>query len=267
MSIASRFFEISCTILAIGAGLAVSSFCGSTSLRNPSSVGENISIDAAVSQTRRPAATELPDSVSQTLDSAQIPAFSGPRQTDLFPEVPLVDHTGTERFFRSELAAGKVLCFAMFYTRCKGTCPGTVTKMLRLRRSLTQEFGRENLHFVCLTLDPLHDQADVLERYADTLGVNNDPELAPIYFCTGLPENVDAVRRSLGMYDPDPVVDADISQHAAKFVLGNDRLNRWTGMPAALPFEDLHETALRIAGNSDRQRFSARLAIDGRTRP
>jgi protein SCO1/2 len=139
--------------------------------------------------------------------------------------------------------------------------------MLRLRRSLTEEFGRDNLHFVCLTLDPVNDQPEVLQRYASTLGVEGHSDLAPIYFCTGLPENVEVVRRALGMYDPDPAVDADISQHAAKIVFGNDLLNRWSGMPAGLPVEDLHETVLRIAGTSNRQRFSARLAIDGRTQP
>jgi protein SCO1/2 len=188
----------------------------------------------------------------------------GPRQTDLFPDVQLTDQDGNQHLFRSDLAVGKVLCLAMFYTRCDGSCPGTLSKMLKLRRSLTKEFGRDNLHFVCLTLDPLHDQPEILHRYVASLGIENDDELAPIFFCTGTPENLYTLRRSLGMYDPDPAIDADIRQHAAKILFGNDLLNRWSGMPAGLPFEDLYETALRIAGTSERQKFSTRLAIDGR---
>jgi protein SCO1/2 len=262
MSLGSRILDAGCAFAAVFAGLAVSSFSGSAI---PAGFIEP-KAPAFVSRLE-PGVSSLPDAAAAALDERPLPAVTGPRQSDLFPDVLLVDHTGKEHLFRTELSVGKVLCFAMFYTRCNGTCPGTITKMLRLRRTLTEEFGRENLNFVCLTLDPVHDQPEVLQRYASALRVDNQSELAPIYFCTGPPENVDAVRRALGMYDPDPVVDADISQHAAKIVFGNDLLNRWSGMPAGLPVEDLHETALRIAGTSDRQKFSSRLAIDSRKAP
>jgi len=265
MSVASRVLEAGCALVAVFAGLAVSSF-SSSPIPDFTSRSEAKAAATMEGSTDRSKTAVLPESVAAELDSRQIPAVTGPRQSDLFPDVPLIDHTGAQHLFRSQLVSNKVICFAMFYTQCKGTCPGTIANMLRLRRSLTDEFGKDNLHFVCLTLDPANDQPEVLRRYARTLGVEED-ELAPIYFCTGLPENVEAVRRALGMYDPDPAVDADISQHAAKIVFGNDLLNRWSGMPAGLPVEDLQETALRIAGTSDRQRFSARLAIDGRTQP
>lgn len=253
-------------MMAVFAGLAVSSFSSSPLPSFPLRLEANgaATAEGTVSRSRT---TVLPESVAAELDAAEIPAVAGPRQSDLFPDVALIDHTGQQHFFRSQLVSNKVICFAMFYTQCRGTCPGTITKMLRLRRSLTEEFGKENLHFICLTLDPVNDQPEVLGRYASALGIEESSDLAPIYFCTGLPENVDVVRRALGMYDPDPAVDADISQHAAKIVFGNDLLNRWSGMPAGLPVEDLHETVLRIAGTSNRQRFSARLAIDGRTQP
>ncbi|MFM7057918.1 MAG: SCO family protein [Planctomycetota bacterium] len=266
MSFSSRILDAGCALAAVFAGLAVSSFSGTANVAELAEPGATAVVSGAETA-GQPMNTSLPDVVVAALDARRLPAVSGPRQSDLFPDVPLVDHTGQEHLFRTDLTAGKVLCFAMFYTRCDGSCPGTIAKMLRLRRSLTQEFGRENLHFVCLTLDPVHDQPQVLRHYAGTLGVDNQHDLAPIYFCTGRPENVETVRRALGMYDPDPVVDADISQHAAKIVFGNDLLNRWSGMPAGLPIEDLHETALRIAGTSDRQKFSSRLAIDGRRTP
>jgi protein SCO1/2 len=266
MSVASRVLEAGCALVAVFAGLAVSSF-SSSPIPFFTSRSEAEAATTMERTTNRSKTAVLPGSVAAELDSRQIPAVTGPRQSDLFPDVALIDHTGEQHLFRSQLVANKVICFAMFYTQCKGTCPGTITKMLRLRRSLTDEFGKDNLHFVCLTLDPANDQPEVLQHYASALGVEEGGDLAPIYFCTGLPENVEAVRRALGMYDPDPAVDADISQHAAKVVFGNDLLNRWSGMPAGLPVEDLHETVLRIAGNSNRQRFSARLAIDGRTQP
>ncbi|MFM7921944.1 MAG: hypothetical protein ACKPJJ_17110, partial [Planctomycetaceae bacterium] len=55
---------------------------------------------------------------------------------------------------------------------------------------------------------------------------------------------------------------ADRSQHAAMIVMGNDRYNRWTSAPSGLPVEEIHETCLRIAGTTERQRFGLRLALD-----
>jgi protein SCO1/2 len=248
-------------LIAAAAGLAASSFFGTIAVSSfgPSEPVEGVAAEADPAATASAAAVA---ELTERLSSAILPPVEGPRQTDLLPEVPLVDHLGASHMFRSELATGKVLCMAMFYTRCKGTCPGTISKMLRLRRSLTEEFGRDNVRLVCLTLDPEYDRPEVLRRYTASMGIDNDSDLAPIYFCTGQVTDVEAVRRSTGMYDPDPVIDADISQHAAKVLIGNDVYNRWTTMPAGLPFEDLRETALRIAGISDRQRYSTRLSTD-----
>ena len=137
-----------------------------------------------------------------------------------------------------------------------------MSKVLALRRSLSEEFGPDNLHFVCITLDPDHDDIEALQKFADQLGVVDTPELARIHLCTGNQQDIDAVRRAVGMYDLDPEVDADRSQHAAMIVTGNDRFNRWAASPAGLKVSDLHETALRIAGETERQRFAARFAND-----
>ncbi|MEY3459288.1 MAG: hypothetical protein RL215_2445 [Planctomycetota bacterium] len=209
-----------------------------------------------------PAALEvLVDRTSQ-MDSTPLQAATGPRVSDRFPDVELVSHRGQTLRFRSDLVSNRIVCFAMFYTRCNGTCPGTISKVLALRRSLSSEFGPKNIHFVCITLDPEHDNPEQLQKYADLLGVKDSSELADIHFCTGSHENVETVRRALGMYDLDPEVDADRTQHAAMLVIGNDRFNRWASTPAGIKLSDLHETALRIAGESEKQRFAARFAVD-----
>jgi protein SCO1/2 len=206
----------------------------------------------------------LEDLVDRTgqMDSTPLQAVSGPRVSDNFPDVELVSHRRQTLRFRSDLVSNRIVCFAMFYTRCKGTCPGTISKVLALRRSLSAEFGPKNIHFVCITLDTEHDNPEQLQKYADLLGVKDSPELADIHFCTGTHENVDTVRRTLGMYDLDPEVDADRTQHAAMLVIGNDRFNRWASTPSGIKLSDLHETALRIAGESEKQRFAARFAVD-----
>lgn len=196
------------------------------------------------------------------MDARPLQSTTGPRVSDQFPDVVLTSHRNEALHFRSDLVRDRIVCIAMFYTRCTGTCPGTISKVLALRRSLSEEFGPENLHFVCITLDPDHDDVRQLRTFADQLGVVDSPELARIHLCTGDHQDIDAIRRAVGMYDLDPEIDSDRSQHAAMIVTGNDRYNRWAASPAGLKITDLHETALRIAGESERQRFSARFASD-----
>jgi protein SCO1/2 len=199
---------------------------------------------------------------TQEMNDRPLQAATGPRVSDQFPDVVLTSHRNESLHFRSDLVRDRIVCLAMFYTRCTGTCPGTMSKVLALRRSLSEEFGPDNLHFVCITLDPDHDDIEALQKFADQLGVVDTPELARIHLCTGDQQDIDAVRRAVGMYDLDPEVDADRSQHAAMIVTGNDRFNRWAASPAGLKVSDLHETALRIAGETERQRFAARFAND-----
>ncbi|MEY2727418.1 MAG: hypothetical protein RLZZ458_3285 [Planctomycetota bacterium] len=196
------------------------------------------------------------------MDDSPLQSVSGPRVSDSFPDVELVSHRGQHLRFRSDLVSDRIVCFAMFYTRCQGTCPGTISKVLALRRSLSSEFGPRNIHFVCVTLDPEHDKPQQLNDYAKLLGVNDTPDLADIHFCTGSQEDIDTFRRTLGMYDPDPEVDADRTQHAAMLVIGNDRYNRWASTPSGIKLSELHETVLRVAGESEKQRFAARFAVD-----
>jgi len=199
---------------------------------------------------------------TRQMDARPLQATTGPRVSDNFPDVLLTSHRSQSLRFRSDLVHNRIVCFAMFYTRCTGSCPGTMSKVLALRRSLSTEFKPEDIHFVCITLDPEHDGVEQLHNYAETLGIDNNPELPEIHLCTGTKEDVDSVRRTLGMYDLDPEVDADLSQHAAMLVTGNDRFNRWASSPSGLKLTDLHETVLRIAGESERQRFAGRFSID-----
>jgi len=196
------------------------------------------------------------------LETEEIPEFQGNRVSDNFPDAVLVNQDGVSLKFREDLVQNKVTCFAMFYTKCTGTCPGTISKMLKIRESLTSQFGRDSIRFVCITLDPENDSPETLRQYAQSVNGLQNPALADIHFCTGTRENVELVRHALGMYDLDPEVDSDRTQHSAMIVMGNDRYNRWASAPSGLPVEEIHETVLRIAGSTERQRFGLRLALD-----
>jgi protein SCO1/2 len=64
---------------------------------------------------------------------------------------------------------------------------------------------------------------------------------------TGARADIDALRRRLGVFDLDPVLDADKNQHAGVLVLGNDRKQRWIMKPAALPARALFRSLQLLA--------------------
>lgn len=193
------------------------------------------------------------------LSEAPVAVSAGRRSSDRFPDVVLTDHTGRTHRFRTDLIRDRIVCLAFFYSECQGSCPGTIAKMVRLRKEMSGEFAADRLTFIALTLDPQTDTVEKLRRYAEQTGVRQDPELGQWLFCTGTFDDLEEVRISLGLFDPDPVIDADRTQHAALITIGNDQTDRWTALPSGLASADLHETFLRIAGQSERQRFAVHL--------
>lgn len=179
------------------------------------------------------------------------------RRSDSFPDVELVDQFGQSHKFRSELIRDKIFCLALFYTECQGTCPATIQRMKELRTAVKNEFPAEQLQFIAITLDPTNDTPEKLKSYADNLGVSPNDGMAEWLFCTGTEENVEAIRFALGLYDLDPVLDADRTQHAAVITFGNDQTNRLAALPSGLKSSHFTTTFLRIAGTSERQRFAS----------
>lgn len=193
------------------------------------------------------------------LSVAPLEAAMEDRRSDAFPDTLLTDQHGKTHRFRSDLVRDRVVCIMFFYTECQGTCPTSIRNMAELRDALYGEFSAKDLTFISVTLDPENDTPTKLKEYAEALELRTDDALAEWIFCTGEASELDTLRRSLGLYEIDPKLDADRSQHAALLTFGNDRTDRWTAIPGGIAGEDLHETFLRIAGTSERQRFATRI--------
>jgi len=204
------------------------------------------------------AAAAEPDRASQ-LNDYRLTATTGNRRSDLFPDVPLTDQYGKIHRFRSDIVRDNIVCVVLFYTQCQGSCPGTTQMMKRLRESLKDDFAEESVKFVSISLDPENDTPEDLLAYADNNGISLQDDMPEWIFCTGKPEDVESIRLSLGLYDPDPIVDADRTEHAALLTFGNDEYDRWAALPAGLKFSDLSETFRRISGTTERQRFETRI--------
>lgn len=85
----------------------------------------------------------------------------------------------------------KVWACACFFTCCTESCPQLSGAFARLQHELA---GRPNVRLVSLTVDPEHDNPEVLDRYAKSFGANPDRWL----FLTGdRGEVTDFVRKRL----------------------------------------------------------------------
>ncbi|MBI5364386.1 MAG: SCO family protein [Planctomycetes bacterium] len=173
----------------------------------------------------------------------ELPALEGERArtAELVGDAPLVDQTGRERRVFTELVRDRVVVISFVYTRCQGSCPGTTAKLARVRDLLGERFGRD-VTFVTFTLDPERATPADFAEYARAHGVTHGWT-----FLTGGKERLDKLRRDLGFYDLDPVLDADRTQHAAMLAIGNEPRGRWMHLPAALPADAIVRAIERVA--------------------
>lgn len=183
----------------------------------------------------------------------------GARDSDLIPDTTLYTQSGRTVKLYSDLIKDSRILLSFMYVRCQGFCPVTSALFQSLRKSVMERLG-PNVKFVSITLDAEYDTPSVLREYAGHFNAEDEnnprPGYAPWYFLTAKPETVDFVRRSLGHYDPDPVIDADRTQHATLFTFGNDTTNRWATMPVGLPHDQTLSAVMRFLGTSFSDRYS-----------
>ena len=156
------------------------------------------------------------------------------------PNVELTSHEGRKLRFYEDLVRDRVVVVQFFFVHCEGICPLSTGKMLALQEALGARFGRD-VYFLSVTLEPERDTPAVLAEHAREIGA------APGWtFLTGAADDIEALRRRLGVFDLDPVIDADRNQHAGVLVLGNDRKQRWSMKPAGLSTRALLQAIERL---------------------
>jgi len=163
------------------------------------------------------------------------------KTTDDFPDVLLTDQHGqTYRFFEDLIRDRSVVVNFMF-TQCALICPGTTSHLVRLHQAFHGAVGRD-LRFLSISLDPDHDTPEVLHAYWEAFGGHEG-----WLYLRGDYEETELLRRRMGVYDLDPVIDADKTQHSGILTFGNDATDRWAALPALSTIVDLKETITRFA--------------------
>ncbi|WP_044872813.1 SCO family protein [Pseudomonas sp. LFM046] len=143
-----------------------------------------------------------------------------------FPNVTLYTHEGRKVRFYDDLIRGKVVTFNMMYTQCAGKCP-TMTANLRQVQQLLGDRAGRSVFMHSITLQPLLDTPDVLKAYVDKYHIGPGWQ-----FLTGDPDDIEAIRFSLGFYDINPEIDRNLTTHTGVVRMGDDNFQRWTMAPA-----------------------------------
>jgi protein SCO1/2 len=158
------------------------------------------------------------------------------------PDVELTAHDGARVRF-ADLVRDRVVVIAFGYVRCTGSCPKTVASLREVQRLLGEHMDRD-VEIATITLDPEHDTAEVLARHAAELGAGPGWR-----FFTATPQDVDALRTWLGLFDRrDPA--APRTSHSAVLMIGSGSLGRWLAVPALGPPRETANAALRLAARA-----------------
>jgi len=158
-----------------------------------------------------------------------------------FPNIMLRTQCDTQVRFYDDIVKDRIVLINFMYTTCSDICPGTTQNLVDVYDYLAGRMGRDML-MLSISIDPEVDTPDVLMRYAE---IFDGPKPGWLFLTDDYAE-IDRLRRSLGVYDLDPVVDADKTQHAGIITFGNDRTNRWAALPAMMDSKELARTILRI---------------------
>jgi protein SCO1/2 len=161
---------------------------------------------------------------------------------DYFPNIVLRTHENQPLRFYDDLLRGKVVLINFFYVTCGDICPLMTANLMQVQAALGERLGRE-VFIYSITLDPQTDTPAVLKQYAEGYGAKPG-----WYFLTGQDEEIQKLRRTLGLYDRDPRIDADKVQHTGLITYGNEATGRWGVVPALLAPERIVRAVLRVMG-------------------
>ena len=156
------------------------------------------------------------------------------------PNILLYNQDNEPVHFYDDLVKDKIVLIYFMFTTCQGICPATTANVVKMQNLLGDRFGSD-IFFISVTLTPKIDTPEVLKAYAEQYGAK--PGWS---FVTGDKDEIEMLRRKLGIYDPDPIVDADLYSHAGLVTFGNESTGRWAALPGTMNPQQIVDAMLRI---------------------
>ena len=109
------------------------------------------------------------------------------------PEVELVDQDAQQVALRTLLDADKPVLLNFIFASCTTICPVLSAGFASFQKELGDDSA--GVQFVSVTIDPEHDTAETLKKYAERVGAKPG-----WVFLTGSREDVDSVTKAFGAY-------------------------------------------------------------------
>jgi protein SCO1/2 len=175
--------------------------------------------------------------------AADQPSAAAQAMRKYFPNVELRTAQAARVHFYDDIVKGKVLLIQWMFTRCNRSCPLATPKLLRVQRKLERRLGNK-VRLVSISVDPDHDTPAALSKYASRFHSPRNWLLL-----TGNKNDVDLIRRKLGVYDPDE----KRLEHMNVLTIGNEPLGQWLALPVFSSNAEIVRTVTRIAGEMPRQ--------------
>jgi protein SCO1/2 len=165
------------------------------------------------------------------------PRGNAARLSDRFPNVRLRTHDDRAVDFYDDLVKDRTVVINFMYTACDTECLLTTATLDRLYDRLKPNRHRDIL-MLSISLDGEKDAPAALRAYAAGFG---GPRPGWLYL-TGDSDEIDRLRRTLGVYDLNPLIDARKESHAGILTFGNDRTDRWAALPAMMDVDGMART-------------------------
>ena len=167
--------------------------------------------------------------------------------SDRFPNILLYTQDNKPVHFYDDLIKNKTVIVDFMYATCDERCPIKTFNLVNVHRMLGRRVGRD-IQMLSISLEGMRDTPEALRQYIKRYG---GPKPGWQYL-TGDYDDVESLRYSLGVYDLDPVIDADKESHDGIITFGNDRTNRWSALPALMDSGGIARTISRITRDTAR---------------
>jgi protein SCO1/2 len=154
-----------------------------------------------------------------------------------FPNVTLRTQENKSVRFYDDVVKGKIVLINLMFTSCSKYCPITTPRLVRVQKELQKQLG-DRLRMVSITIDAERDTPKALADYARRYGVSKD-----WLFLTGKREDVDLIRRKLGIYD----TEEKKLEHMSLLTVGNEPEGQWLAMPVLTQTDEIVRTVVRVA--------------------
>lgn len=137
----------------------------------------------------------------------------------LLPNTLLTNEKGENKHFH-DIIKDKTIILNMFYSNCNVKCIPLGKLMKKVNLLINKYICKEDIHFISITLDPQNDTIEDLNNFKNKVW---DNKCINWNFYTGNPAELNVLRRKLGMYSPEPEIDAIKSNHSGSFMIFNTK--------------------------------------------